>query len=73
MVYRKYNRHEYRPVRKPLPSTYLQTLNPYSYYTLLQYPRPLFGPLTETPYPSINYYGPIKTPYGDPLPSYKLL
>ena len=22
----------------------------------------------ETPYPSINYYGPVKTPYGHPHP-----
>jgi len=27
----------------------------------------------ETPYPFANYYGPVKTPYGDLLPSYKPL
>jgi len=25
--------------------------------------------VTETSYPSINYYGPVKTPYGYPYPS----
>jgi hypothetical protein len=36
----------YKPLWNPLFST---SLNLYSYYTLPQYPRPLFGPLTETP------------------------
>jgi hypothetical protein len=55
----------YKPLRNPLSLT---SLNLYSYYTSRQYLRPLFGPLTETPYLSMNYYGPVKTPYGDPLP-----